>query len=353
MIPVDAYGFYFTEAGKPLEKRSFTVDSPGPDEAVVEIAGCGLCHTDLGFFTGQVKTNAELPLILGHEISGKVVAAGDAYEAVIGKNVIIPAVLPCGECALCKGGRSNVCRSQKMPGNDFNGGFASHITVPARFLCELPADLGTYKVSNLSVIADAVTTPYQSLVRSNLGEGDLAVVIGAGGIGIYMVQLAAEKGATVIALDIDDGKIERAKKLGAAIGINVRELSEKELKNSIRTFVKENGLPKFQWKIFETSGTAAGQTAAFSLLSFAGTVAIVGFTMDKITIRLSNMMAFDADMFGNWGCMPEHYPAVVEKVLGNRINILDTVEERPLDSINEVIELALQHKLENRVIFLP
>lgn len=353
MIPIDAYGYFFTEVGKPLEKRTFKVEAPKPDEAVVEIAGCGLCHTDLGFFGGRVKTNADLPLILGHEISGMVLAAGEAYENSVGKNVIIPAVLPCGECALCKGGRSNVCRSQRMPGNDFNGGFASHITVPARFLCELPADLGSCKVSSLSVIADAVTTPYQSLVRSNLKKGDLAVVIGAGGIGIYMVQLAAEKGATVIALDIDDGKIERAKKLGAGFGINVRELNEKELKNSIRAFVKENGLPKFEWKIFETSGTAAGQTAAFSLLSFAGTVAIVGFTMDKVTIRLSNMMAFDADMFGNWGCMPEHYPAVVEKVLGNRINILDTVEERPLDSINEAIELALQHKLEKRVIFLP
>ena len=240
-----------------------------------------------------------------------------------------------------------------MPGNDFNGGFASHITVPARFLCELPQELHDFNVSNLSVIADAITTPYQSLVRSNCKEGDLAVVIGAGGIGIYMVQLAASRGATVIALDIDGAKIERAKQLGASIGINVKEMNEKELKNTIRTFVKENKLPKFQWKIFETSGTAAGQTAAFSLLSFAGTVAIVGFTMDKVTVRLSNMMAFDADMFGNWGCKPEHYPAVVEKVLNKEINVLDTIEERPLDSINEVIELALQHKLEKRVVFIP
>ncbi|MBN1578055.1 MAG: 6-hydroxycyclohex-1-ene-1-carbonyl-CoA dehydrogenase [Chitinispirillaceae bacterium] len=353
MKNTEARGWYFTGVDKPLEKKNFSVKEPQADEAVVAIAGCGLCHTDLGFIGGRVKTNAELPLILGHEISGGVVAAGSAVETFIGKNVVIPAVLPCGECELCKNGRSNVCRSQKMPGNDFNGGFASHITVPARYLCEIPTDLGDVRVSSMSVIADAVTTPYQSLVRSNLRKDDLAIVIGAGGIGIYMVQLAANRGAAVIALDVDEAKIERAKKLGARFGINTSGMDEKALKEKIRTFVKEQRLPKHRWKIFETSGTAAGQSAAFSLLSFAGTIAVVGFTMDKISIRLSNMMAFDADMFGNWGCKPEYYPAVVDKVLKKEINILDTVEERPLDSINEVISLAMQHKLEKRVIFIP
>ncbi|MBN1308851.1 MAG: alcohol dehydrogenase catalytic domain-containing protein, partial [Chitinispirillaceae bacterium] len=124
MEKIEARGWYYVGVDKTLEKKSFMVDEPGAGNAVVAIAGCGLCHTDLGFISGRVKTNAELPLILGHEISGKVVAAAVGYENLIGKNVVIPAVLPCGECELCKNGRSNVCRSQKMPGNDFNGGFA-------------------------------------------------------------------------------------------------------------------------------------------------------------------------------------------------------------------------------------
>jgi 6-hydroxycyclohex-1-ene-1-carbonyl-CoA dehydrogenase len=353
MEEIKAYGYFFTEEGKPLEKREFTAREPEPNEAVVEVAGCGLCHTDLGFISGNVKTNSELPLVLGHEISGKVVAAGSEFEQLVRKNVIIPAVLPCGECNLCKSGRSNICRLQKMPGNDFNGGFASHITVPARFLCEVPDDTGSINVSQLSVIADAVTTPYQSLVRSNLQSGDLAVVIGVGGIGIYMAQLAKDAGATVIAIDIDDAKLEKAKQLGAAFVINSRDLSERDIKGNIRSLVKENGLPKVQWKVFETSGTGIGQTVAFSLLSFAGTVAIVGFTMEKVTVRLSNAMAFDADIFGNWGCKPEYYPAVVDKVLKQEINILDNIEEHPLDSMNEIIPQALEHKLEKRVIFTP
>ena len=353
MNAIDSFGYFFTEVEKPLEKRSFTIKEPGIDEVVVKVAGCGLCHTDLEFIEGKVRTNCALPLILGHEMSGEVVAAGDHYIKLIGKNVIIPAVLPCGECELCKNGRSNVCRSRKMPGNDFNGGFASHVVVPGRFLCALPPTLGEFHLSHLSVIADAITTPFQALLRSGLKKGDLAIVVGVGGLGIYMVQLAVRSGALVIAVDIDDSKIDRAKRLGASFGITTKGLDERELKSKIKTFVKEQSLPQHEWKVFETSGTAAGQNAAFQLLSFAGTIAIVGFTMDKITVRLSNLMAFDADMFGNWGCKPEYYPAVVDMVLRKEINILDTIELRPLDSINEVIALAMQHKLEKRVIFVP
>jgi 6-hydroxycyclohex-1-ene-1-carbonyl-CoA dehydrogenase len=353
MGPIEAYGYYFTGAGAPMEKRSLTVGEVQGDDVVVKVAGCGLCHTDLGFISGNVKTKAELPLILGHEISGEVVAAGPGSSKLLGKNVIIPAVLPCGECDLCKSGRSNICRRQKMPGNDFNGGFATHILVPGRFLCKLPDDMGKFKLSQFSVIADAVTTPFQSLERSHLKKGDLAIVIGVGGIGIYMAQLAVDAGATVIAIDIDEAKLQNALRMGAHFSINSKGLSDRDIRDKVRALVKENSLPKYQWRIFETSGTAEGQQAAFSLLTFAGTLGIVGFTMDKVAIRLSNIMAFDADLFGNWGCKPEHYPAVVDKVIQGNVNVLDNIEERPLDSINEVVPLAFDHKLAKRVIFVP
>ena len=143
------------------------------------------------------------------------------------------------------------------------------------------------------------------------------------------------------------------KNLERLFAVNSKELSERDLKKHIRSLVKENNLPRYQWKVFETSGTAGGQNAAFSLLSFAGTVGIIGFTMDKVTIRLSNIMAFDADFFGNWGCGPDYYSKVVDLVLDGTINVLDNIEEHPLDSINEIIPLALEHKLYKRVVFTP
>ena len=84
-----------------------------------------------------------------------------------------------------------------------------------------------------------------------------------------------------------------------------------------------------------------------------GAMGVIGFTMDKINIRLSNVMAFDADLFGNWGCEPEYYPAVVSEVLQGKINVRDNVETHPLDSINDIIPMVLEHKIEKRVVFVP
>ncbi len=353
MQPIKAWGNYFVASGMPLERRDFIIDSVSSDEVVVKVAGCGLCHTDLGFISGAVQTKHKLPLILGHEISGTVVAAGEQFADLMNKQVIIPAVLPCGECDLCKAGRDNICQSQLMPGNDFHGGFASHIKVPAQFLCQLPDDLGDFELAQLSVVADAITTPYQSLIRSGLKKGDLAIVIGTGGVGLYMVQHAKNAGATVIALDLDQQKLDNALAQGADYAICSKELDGRAIKQNIKELVSQNNLPKNQWKVFENSGSGAGQELAFSLLSFAGTVGIVGFTMDKVNVRLSNIMAFDADVFGNWGCRPAYYKPVVEDVLSKKINLLDNIELYPLSEMNAVLELAKAHKLTKRAILTP
>ncbi len=353
MLPINAWGQFFVEPHQPLQKREFTISECSDDEVVVAVAGCGLCHTDLGFINGSVNTRQELPLILGHEISGQVVAYGANAAHLAHKKVIIPAVLPCGECELCEAGRDNICQSQRMPGNDFNGGFASHIKVPARFLCVLPEDLGEFQLAHLSVVADAITTPYQSLKRSGLQAGDLAIVIGTGGVGLYMVQHAKNAGATVIAIELDEERLRNALNQGADYGNCTKVLEEKAIKAQVKSLVKEHQLPKHQWKVFENSGSTAGQSLAFSLLSFAGTLGIVGFTMDKLSLRLSNVMAFDADIFGNWGCRPAYYRAVADDVLNKKINLLDNVEFYPLSEMNAVVERALAHQLKKRAILIP
>ena len=159
MDPITGYGYVFEEAGAPLRRTEFTIETVTPGEVVVEVAGCGLCHTDLSFFAGQVKPN-RLPVVLGHEISGTVIAADDRFASMIGRAVVVPAVMPCGDCQFCVSGRGNVCRRQVFPGNDFDGGFATHVTVPGRFLCPVPEDTRGLPLSSLSVIADAITTPY-------------------------------------------------------------------------------------------------------------------------------------------------------------------------------------------------
>jgi 6-hydroxycyclohex-1-ene-1-carbonyl-CoA dehydrogenase len=320
-------------------------------EALVKIAGCGVCHTDLSFWHYGVKTKKELPLTLGHEISGSVIAGPAEW---IGKNVIIPAVLPCGECELCKKGRSNMCQKQLMPGNDFHGGFASHIRVPARFLCPVPDELLTrYPLEKLSVIADAISTPYQVIRKSELEAGDLAIVIGVGGVGIYAALIARIFGAKVLALDIDDAKLETARNHGIDAVLNIKGLDIKAIKEQVREITKGLGVSRYGWKIFEMSGTKPGQELGFNLITFTSTLSIVGFTLDRTEVRLSNLMAFDAKVIGTWGCRPELYPEVVDLLTTGKLEIDEFVETFPLSKINEVFRNTLNHVYRKRSVLVP
>jgi 6-hydroxycyclohex-1-ene-1-carbonyl-CoA dehydrogenase len=337
------------------DKEFVLTEQPAPElkpgEVLVKVAGCGVCHTDLSFWHYGVQTKHALPLTLGHEISG-VVVAGD--KAWLNKPVIVPAVLPCGECELCKKGRSNICRSQLMPGNDFDGGFASHVKVPLRFLCPVPEKvLEKHPLEHLAVIADAISTPYQVIKKSELEAGDLAIVIGVGGVGVYGALIARIFGAKVIALDISDEKLAAAKANGIDATLNIKDLDAKTIKEKVKALAAEIRAPKTGWKIFEISGTKAGQELAFSLVTFASTLSVVGYTMDKIEVRLSNLMAFDAKLIGTWGCRAELYPEVLDLVASGKLNISGFVQTFPLSSINEVFRNTLAHKYNKRSVLVP
>jgi 6-hydroxycyclohex-1-ene-1-carbonyl-CoA dehydrogenase len=321
-----ATGLFLTAPGR-VELREFDVRQPADGEVVVRVAGCGVCHTDLTFVSGAVRTRHALPLVLGHEISGVVEAASRGHEPLVGRAVLVPAVIPCDACALCLAGRDTACASQTMPGNDIDGGFATHVVVPARHLVTLPDDLAGHDLSDLSVIADAVTTPLQAVVRAGVQAGDLVVVIGVGGIGTFALQVARAMGARTAAMDIDPVKRDRASALGASW---IFDPSATDPRSIRKTLVLESDVCTARWRILEMSGTARGQEIAWSLLPAAGTLGVIGFTMDKPDIRLSNLMALDATAFGSWGCSPRLYRRAVDMVLSGQVTIRPYVKRHAL-----------------------
>lgn len=354
-MAIAAHRWLMTAVKAPLVREAFDAAPGAPGDVTVEIAGCGLCHTDLGYYYDGVRTNHPLPLALGHEIAGRVIAAGPGAESWLGKAVIVPSVMPCGECAHCKRGKPMICRKQRMPGNDIHGGFASHVVVPARGLC--PVDVGRLaksglELAELAVIADAVTTPYQAATRAGVWPGSLAIVVGIGGVGGYAAQVAKAMGAAVVAIDVDDAKLAAMGKV-AALTLNARAHDQKALRAAVQAFAKERNLPQTEWFIFECSGTAAGQSTAFGLMTHGATLSVVGFTMDRVEVRLSNLMAFDARALGNWGCPPELYPAALDLVLDGKIDLKPFVEKHPLQRINDVFAAAHRHELSRRAVLVP
>jgi 6-hydroxycyclohex-1-ene-1-carbonyl-CoA dehydrogenase len=321
-----ARGLVLTAPGT-IGLESFELRTPAHDEVRVKVAGCGLCHTDISFFTGSVRTSHPLPLVLGHEIAGTVVEAPAPYADLVGTDVIVPAVIPCGACDFCRAGRDNACPTQIMPGNHRDGGFATEIVVPARHLVPLPTDRGGYDLAELAVVADAVTTPYQALDRAAVQAGDLAVVIGVGGIGTYAVQIARARGARVAAIDVDPVKLERLAPFCPDWLFDARRVDGSVIKKQL---LAEAAVKTHRWKIFEMSGTAAGQELAWSLLGPAATLGVIGFTMEKPHIRLSNLMALDAVAFGSWGCSPKLYQDALALVCSGRVTLRPFIERLPM-----------------------
>ncbi|HAG11296.1 MAG TPA: 6-hydroxycyclohex-1-ene-1-carbonyl-CoA dehydrogenase [Desulfotomaculum sp.] len=352
-VPSKIDTWQMIEPGK-LLKTSIDVPELQPDEALVKVAACGVCHTDVGYFYDGVPTVNKPPLTLGHEISGTVVAGPDN---LVGKEVIIPAVMPCNKCAICASGRGNRCLAQKMPGNSLGmyGGFSSHIPVPAEDLCVVEDRKGM-PLEWLAVVADAITSPYQALIKAGVKEGDLVMITGAtGGIGAYLTQIAGAMGAkAVVAIARNKEKLERSLSFGATCAISTQDKDMKAITAEFRAYCKENGLPpNVGWKIFESTGTKMGQEIALNFLSFVGKMMVVGFGMHKVEYMLSRLMAFDAEIEGTWGCLPKYYPEVLKMVLDGKIKVEPFVDVRPMSQIAAGFEETHAGKLLKRVVLTP
>lgn len=335
-----------------LEKTEIPVPELKAGEVLVEVAGCGVCHTDLSYFYEGTPTVSKPPLTLGHEISGTIVAGDEAW---LGKEVIIPAVMPCRQCILCKTGHGNRCLDQKMPGNSLGiyGGFSDYIPVPSIDLCVIKDRKGI-TLPYFAALADAGTTPYQAAKRADLKYGDLVVIIGIrGGVGKFMGLIASALGAgTVVGIDVKDD-LEEALKMGADHVIDSKGKDVKEVSEEFKEICKENGLPRHGWKIFEVSGSVPGQNIGLNLISYLSTMIVVGYNNKKVEYSISRLMAFEGEIKGTWGCLPEYYPDVLEMALKGKIPILDLVDTRPMSGIVDTFMENHKNPPDKRIVLTP
>lgn len=337
-----------------MEEEVLPMPPLGAGDALVRVAGCGVCGTDLGYFFDAIPTASPPPLTLGHEVAGVVV---EGPSAVAGKEVIVPTIFPCRRCEMCRSGRANRCLRQRMLGGNFDrqGGFSSHIVVPAADLCPIPAG-SPLGAERLAVVADAVATPYQACLRADIGEGDKIIVIGAtGGLGVYAVQWARLLGAEmVVGIARDKERLALMARHGVDLPIPLNDDSN-VVRREIWRHCKERGVnPRYGWKVLEVSGTLEGQRLALELLTYTSRLVLVGFAEGEIPFQFSRLMAMDAEVFGSWGCDPRRYPEVLSYVLAGRIDILPFTETRAMGAIEDVFaEMRQPRRGLTRTILIP
>jgi len=322
----------FNGPNQPLEVQEVPTPEPGPGQILVKVAACGVCHTDLHYIDHGVPTFKKPPLILGHEPSGTVAALGPGAEGFKeGDRVLLPAVLTCGHCDYCRSGRENICRTMVMFGNNVDGAYAEYVAAPAKDAFHLPKEI---PLEEGSIIADAISTPYHAVKnRARVRPGDSVVVFGCGGVGINVVQVAAAVGASVIAVDLLEAKLEWAKKLGAVATVNPSQVED--VGKAVRKMTGGGADIAI-----EAIGNPAVMETAFGCLRTGGRLVIVGYSHQNVALNAGRIMYREMEVLGSLGCRPVDYPRLIEMARIGRIKVKELVTHRfPLAEINAAFDL--------------
>lgn len=320
---------------RPLEIAEVPTPRPGAGQALIKVAGCGLCHTDLHYVDHGVETFKKPPLILGHEIAGTISALGphgngaDGTRAV-GDRVLIPSVLSCGHCGFCRQGRENLCANLTMLGNNIDGGYAEYVVVPSADLIAVPDSL---PLEHACVIADALSTPYHAVKhRGKVRVGDTVAVVGCGGVGLNLVQCAVVSGARVIAVDLNDERLAVARALGAAQTINPATVDRVD--KAVRSLTS-GGVDV----AFEAIGNPKTIELAFSLLRKGGRLCVVGYSAEPVTLSAARLMYYELEIVGSLGCGAGEYPEIMALVRAGTLRLGPIVSGTlPLAEINEGLD---------------
>lgn len=299
--------------------REVALPQAAPGEVLVKVAACGICHTDLHYIDHGVPT-FKIPVILGHEVSGTIAGLGPGVTRFReGDRVLLPAVFTCGNCRACRTGRENICEHMKMLGNHIDGAYAEYLVAPARDCFTLPSEI---PLAEACLIGDAMSTPYHAVKhRARVRVGETVAVFGCGGVGINAVQFAALAGGHVIAVDLDDRKLDWARQFGARDTVNARgaERVDKELKKRTGGGVDV---------ALEVIGKPETLRAAYDSLRPGGRLCVVGYSPEPVTLPFSKMMFFELEVRGSLGCRPSDYPELIELVRTRRVKLEPLVTGR-------------------------
>ena len=348
------------EKNAPVSIETILVPDPGPGEALVDILTCGVCHTDLHYKQGGI--NDDFPFLLGHEATGVVSAIGpDVTDLVPGDRVILNWRAVCGECRACKRGEAQYCfnthnATQKMTLEDGTelspalgiGAFAEKTLVAAGQCTKVDPEVDAAAVGLLGCgvmagIGAAINT-------GEVKRGESVAVIGCGGVGIAAIAGAKLAGATtIIAVDIDDNKVELAKSLGATHGVNSKEQDPVE---AIQALTGGNGADV----VIEAVGRPETYKQAFYARDLAGRVVLVGVpTPDmKIELPLLDVFGRGGSLKSSWygDCLPSRdFPMLVSHYKQGNLDLDAFVTERiGLDQVEEAFEKMHEGKVLRSVV---
>jgi alcohol dehydrogenase, propanol-preferring len=314
----------------------------GPGEVLIKVEACGVCHSDLHLADGdwsQLSAIVKKPLILGHEIAGRVIEKGvDVRDLQIGDRVGVPWVYwTCGECEFCREGNENLCPKQKITGVTVDGGYAEFVKAPASHALKIPDGLSSVEAAPLFC---AGVTVFRALKRARVSPGQRLAIFGVGGLGHLAVQIGQAIGANVTAVDISDEKLALAKSLGALTVLNAASTNVvKELRGKGGVHVA-----------LVASAARAAYDMAFSCVRPTGTLLVVGLPAENICFPPILMAAAEIHIHASAVGTRQDVREVLALASGGKIR--SHVGTLPLSQASEALEQLRSGQVSGRLVLV-
>ncbi len=333
--------------GAPLVAGTIPDPTPAPGEVVVQVHAAGICHSDAHYRSGAAGSNV-LPRILGHEVSGLVVALGVGVTSHrIGDRVCLHYLVTCGQCDHCIAGREQFCAAGQMLGNNRDGGYAEFIVVPARNAVPLPDEIA---FEHGAVMMCSSATSLHALRRGRLALGESVAVIGIGGLGISAVQLARALGAVeVFAIDLDAAKLDIARRFGAV----TIQAGATDVVQAVRDATHGRGVDV----AVELIGTPDTMHQAVRMLAVHGRAAIAGLSRLPLAIdAYRELLGPETEIIGVNDHLLAEMPLLIELVQRGALDLSPVVTQTvPLDAtaVNRVLDDLDAYRAPLRTVIVP
>jgi len=309
-----------------IEIQDIPQPKPEKGEALVKVGLCGVCGTDAHIFNGELRV-AKPPVVLGHEISGEVIALGEGVAGFeMGQHVAVNPVIGCGQCEFCHSGRSNLCSKQAVIGYIRNGGFAQYVSVPVTHLCPLK----TSTSHKAGILVETLACVLNGYDRLQVKAGQSALILGAGTVGLLWNQMLLSSPITkLLQTELVNYRRQKAQKLGAHF---VFDGSSADLAGEISKVCPE-GVDN----IIDATGNAVAVAQAIPWVRKGGTFMIFGVCAEDTKISLSPFEIYQREMKITAAKMPPGTFDRSAKLLeSGRINVDEIVTTiLPLEQIDE------------------
>jgi alcohol dehydrogenase, propanol-preferring len=331
------------ELKHPLSFEEVAEPKPDANEVLIEVEGCGVCHSDLHVADGdwpQIVPITKMPLILGHEIAGRVVEKGVSVDNLeLGDRVGVPWVhWTCGECEFCREGNENLCSKQKITGVSVDGGYAEFVKAPASHALKIPDGLSCIEAAPLFC---AGVTVYRALKRAKIKPGQRLAVFGVGGLGHLAVQIGRGLGAIVTAIDVRDEKLARAKELGASVTLN------SAASNVVKEIRRAGG---FHAALVASAAKAAYDTA-FRCVRPTGSLLVVGLPSEPICFPAIQMAALEVHIQASSVGTRDDIQELLAMATAGKIH--SQITTRPLADANDVLAELREGSVSGRIVLTP